>query len=265
MIVIGEKINATRKKIAAALEARDKDHIVHTALEQVKAGAHYIDLNGGDPRAGKEANNMAWLMEVVQEKTETPVAIDTADPNAAKVGLSLAEQRPIMNSVSLETERLEKLLPITADYDCMVVALLMSDDGPPKGVDDRLKSAGELIEKIVGTGKKVDDIIVDPCFFPVSADTDNGRILIDSIAAIHKEWPEVHIGGGCSNVSYGLPKRRYVNLALIAQAIYAGMDAGIIDPTVPEIVPMIMAAEAVAGFDDFCMNYVTAEREGKLE
>jgi len=74
----------------------------------------------------------------------------------------------------------------------------------------------------------------------------------------------IPVGGGCSNISFGLPRRRLINFALLAQAIYHGMDVGIIDPCIPGIIPAILAAEAVAGNDEFCMNYVTAEREGRL-
>ena len=264
MIVIGEKINATRRKIADALEAQDRQFIAGTALEQVQAGAHYLDLNGGDPREGREVRNIAWLMDVVQACTQTPVAVDSANPQAVETGLSLAAKKPILNSISLETERLNLLLPLAARYDCMVVALLMSDEGTPCGVEDRLRNAAALIERLTGAGKKLDEIIIDPCFLTVATDPLNGRRVIDAIAAIRREWPQVHIGGGCSNVSFGLPKRRYVNLALLCQAIYNGMDVGLIDPCVPDIMAVIYAAEAVAGKDEFCMNYVTAERESRL-
>ncbi|MDY6912945.1 MAG: dihydropteroate synthase [Planctomycetota bacterium] len=264
MIIIGEKINATRKSITAALNSRDDKFIIEVACQQADAGADYLDVNGGDPREGKEAENMAWLMELVQGNTDLPVAVDSADPQAVKVGLGLAKKKPILNSISLETDRIESLLPIVAEHDCMVVALLMSDSGTPNAVDDRLRSAGTLIDKITGTGRKVDDIIIDPCFLPVSADPASGLRVVEAIAAIHKEWPGVHIGGGCSNISFGLPKRKYINFALLGQAIFHGMDTGIIDPCVPGILAAIYAAEAVAGKDEFCMNYVTAERQGKL-
>jgi len=260
MIVIGEKINATRKAIAAALEARDAEHIRTTAVQQAEAGADYIDVNGGDPRAGKEAENMAWLMEIVHGATDKPVSIDSANPDAVKTGLKLAEKKPILNSISLEADRLGSILPLAAEHECMVIALLMSDGGTPSGVDDRLSSAAALIEKLTGAGKKLDEIIVDPCFLPVSTDPSNGRGVIDAIAKIHAEWPEVHIGGGCSNISFGLPKRKLINFALLSQAIYHGMDAGLVDPCVPGTMETILAAEAVAGRDEFCMNYVTALR-----
>ncbi len=264
MLIIGEKINASRKAIGKALEERDADFIIKTAVEQAEAGADYIDLNGGSHRKGEEAENMKWLMELVQANTDKPVAVDSADPEAVIVGLELAKRKPILNSISLETERLATILPIAADHECMVVALLMSDAGTPMNKEDRTTRADELLDKLMGVGKKLDEIIVDPCFLPVSADPGSGRAVVDAIGEIHEKYPDVHIGGGCSNISYGLPKRKIVNFALLSQAIYHGMDAGIIDPCIPGIVAMILAAEAVAGQDDFCMNYVTAEREGKL-
>jgi len=260
MIIIGEKINATRKAIAAALEAQDADRIIKTARQQAEAGAHYIDVNGGSPRPGQEARNMAWLMELVQAHTDLPVAVDSADPEAVRVGLGMATKKPILNSISLEKDRLEAMLPVLADADCMVVALLMNDGGTPCGVDDRLQSAGELVEKLLACGRKIDEIIVDPCFLPVSADPASGRNVIDAIAAIRKQWPEIHIGGGLSNISYGLPQRKHVNRAALAQCIFAGMDVAIVDPCDEDTMAAILAAEALAGRDEFCMNYVMALR-----
>jgi len=264
MIIIGERINTARKSIAAALEARDEEHIIRTAVEQVEAGADYLDVNGGDPREGREVENIAWLVELVQAHTDVPVAVDSANPDAVRKGLSLAAGKPILNSISLESERLVAMLPIVAEHDCMVVALLMADGGTPAGGDERLRRAETIIEKLTGAGKKTGEIIVDPCFLPVSADPGGGRGVIDGIAAIRREWPEVHVGGGVSNISFGLPKRKLVNIAALAQAVFAGMDYAIVDPCTTGIVATILAAEVVAGKDDFCMNYVTAEREGRL-
>ena len=264
MIIIGEKINATRKAIGAAIEAGDADMIIKTAVEQAEAGADFIDINGGSHVEGQEAKNMAWLMDLVQANVDKPVAVDSANPDAVKIGLGKAKAKPILNSISLESDRLEPMLPIAKDHDCMVVALLMSDAGTPMTKEDRTERADQLIEKLLGIGKTVDEFIVDPCFLPVSADPASGRAVIDAISEISAKYPGIHLGGGCSNISFGLPKRRLVNFALLTQAIYHGMDAGIIDPCIPGIVATILAAEAVAGKDDFCMNYVTAERDGKL-
>ena len=260
MIIIGEKINATRKAIAQALADKNQQHIIATATEQAAAGAQYLDVNGGDPRPGQEAANMAWLIDLVQGNTDAGVAVDSANPEAVRVGLSMARSKPILNSISLETERLEAMLPIVGEFDCMVVALLMSDAGTPCTAPDRLERAVMLLDKLTTAGKKLDEIIIDPCFLPVSTDPMCGRYVVDAIAEIHQKWPEVHIGGGCSNISFGLPKRKLVDFALLSQAIYHGMDAGLIDPCIPGIMETILAAEAVAGRDDFCMNYVMAMR-----
>ncbi|MDP6544863.1 MAG: dihydropteroate synthase [Phycisphaerae bacterium] len=266
MIIIGEKINATRKSVSAALADRDEQFIIDLAVAQARAGADYIDLNGGDPRPGQEEKNMEWLVNLVQAHTNVPVAIDSANPQAMDAGLSLVREgdKSILNSISLETDNLDERLETLAKYDCMVIGLVMSDDGPPQGAADRVERAGALIEKFEACGKSGGDIIIDPCFFPVSADGACGRAVIDAIATIHENWPEIHIGGGCSNISYGLPKRKLVNFAALAQAIYHGMDAGLIDPCTPGIVAAILAAEAVAGKDDYCMNYISAERDGAL-
>jgi len=265
MIIIGEKINATRRSIAAAIEARDGDAILAVAAEQIAAGADYLDLNGGDPDPAQEVENMKWLVELVQGAHDTPLCIDSANPDAIRAGLELAAAKPIVNSVSLEAERMEAFLPIVGEKDCMVVALCMSDEGMPTASGDRLERAGKLIEAITGVGRTIEDIIVDPCFLPVSAQPGSGADVCASIAAIKESWPTVHVGGGLSNASFGLPNRRLVNLAMVTSAVFAGMDAALIDPSSPMMVQMILAAEVVSGADEWCANYVTAFREGKLD
>jgi len=265
MIVIGEKINATRGSIARAVEARDARAIEAAALEQVAAGADYLDVNGAVPGSTSESENLAWLIDVVRAATEVPICVDSADGLAMRAGLVKAGKKPILNSISLESARLESMTPLVAENDCMVVALLMSDKGTPVGVDDRLSIADELIKTITASGKNVTDIIIDPCFMPLSVDVGSGCILMDSIAAIRANWPEIHIAGGVSNASFGLPKRRHVNMALLVSAIVAGMDYGIIDPCPEGTMQLVRAAEVVAGRDELCMNYISAAREGKLD
>jgi 5-methyltetrahydrofolate--homocysteine methyltransferase len=262
MIIVGEKINATRKSIAQALDQRDEAAIAAVARQQADAGADCLDVNGGNPDREIEADNIAWLVDVVQKAVELPVMIDTACPEAAAAGLSRVKKRAILNSVSLESERLKALMPIISEFDCDVVALTMSDEGPPESVSDRLKAAGELIELLLGADRDLDQIYVDPCFFPVASQPGSGRILMESIAALREEWSEVHIIGGASNISYGLPARQNVNLAAVSQAIYHGLDAAIIDPTAQGMMGIIHASEVLSGQDEFCLDYVNAQRTG---
>ena len=265
MIIIGEKINATRKSIAAALEARDAEALKAVALEQVDNGADYLDLNGGHPDPATEVENMKWLVDLVQGATDTPLCIDSANPDAIRAGLELAAAKPIVNSVSLEAERLRTFLPIVGGTECMVLALCMSDEGMPAGIEDRLDRAGRLIEAITGAGRKVEEIIVDPCFLPVSAQPGSGAHVCGAIARIKAAFPGVHVGGGLSNASFGLPNRRLVNLAMVTSAVFSGMDAAIIDPAAPMTAQLILAAEVISGADEWCANYVAAFREGKLD
>jgi 5-methyltetrahydrofolate--homocysteine methyltransferase len=264
MIIIGEKINATRKAVKAAIEARDEKHIIELAVSQAACGADYIDVNGGDPREGMEVKNMEWLVTLVQANTDKPIAIDSANPDAIRAGLKLAKVRPILNSISLEAGRLENLLPIVAESDCRIVALCMADGGTPTGADDRVEWAKRLVDKLVGVGKNVDDIIVDPCFFPISANQADGKAVCDAIARIRREIPGVHVGGGVSNSSFGLPARKLINFAMITNAIFSGMDTAIVDPCLPGMMQTIWSAEVVSGADEWCANYIGAHREGKL-
>ncbi len=265
MIIIGEKINATRKSIAAAVAGRDEQYIIATAVEQVAAGANYIDLNGGDPKAGAEVANMEWLVKLVQENVDVPLCLDSANIDAIKAGLALVKKKPIVNSVSLETERMEAFLPILAEHKCMVIALCMSDAGMPTGIDDRVERAKSLVERITAVGKKVDEIIIDPCFVPVSTDPQSARNTCEAIRIIHETFPDVHIGGGLSNTSFGLPGRKFINMAMVATAVYFGMDAAIVDPCTPNMVSLMLAGEVINADDEWCVSYVTAHREGKLK
>ena len=265
MIVIGEKINATRKAVVAALAERDARHIIQLVDEQVAAGADYLDLNGGAPRQEEELKNMQWLVELVQEHTDVPLCIDSADADAAEVGLTAAAGKPILNSISLESERLERFLPIIRRHECMVVGLCISDDGMPTSAADRLARAEKLIAKLTGAGKQVDEIIVDPCFMPVSAQPDSARVVCEAITEIRRRFAEVHVGGGLCNVSFGLPKRKFVNMAMLAEAVCCGMDVAIIDPCTPTLTALLRASEVISGADEWCANYMAAYREGKLE
>ena len=265
MIIIGEKINATRKSVAAAITARDDRHIIQLATEQATAGADYLDVNGGAPRPAEEVKNIEWLIDLVQANTDVPLCIDSANPEAMAAGLARATAKPIVNSVSLEAERLAEFLPIVERHECMVIALCMAEEGMPEGVEQRVERAGKLLEHLTAAGKRPEEIIADPCFVPASAQPESARHVCDAIAEIRKRFGGVHAGGGLTNVSYGLPGRRFVNLAMLATAVYHGMDAAIIDPCAPGMVAAARAGEVLSGADEWCANYIAAYREGRLQ
>ena len=186
MIIIGEKINCTRSEIADACEKKDKEKIASIAKAQADAGAAYIDVNNGI--AGKELETMEWLLTVVQDAVDVPVAIDTSHVESLKKALEMVDKKPIINSISAEKERYESFLPVIDGKNCGVVALCMSDSGTPTGIEDRVRTTDFLVEKITGAGIGIDDIYVDPCVLPASSAPESGQHFIESIRKIKEKY-----------------------------------------------------------------------------
>jgi 5-methyltetrahydrofolate--homocysteine methyltransferase len=264
MIIIGELINASRKAIKVAIEAKDAAAIQKVATDQAEAGADYIDVNAGI-FVGQEPEYLKWLVQAVQEVTDKPCAIDSPDPNAIEAALSVHKGTPMINSISLEKERYEKLMPIVADTDMKVIALCMSDSGMPQTVGDRMKIADELVGGLLKNNVKVENIFVDPLVQPLSVDGTFGMEFINTIEKIVATYPGIHTACGLSNISYGLPARKFMNQTFMTMAIAKGLDGAIINPLDTRMIAKIIAAEALAGKDNFCMNYLKAFRAGVFE
>ena len=264
MIIIGELINASRKPIKAAIEAQDAEAIQNVAREQAEAGADYIDVNAGI-FVGKEPEYLKWLVETVQQATDKPCAIDSPDPGAIEAALSVHKGTPMINSISLEKERYEKLMPVISGSDLKVIALCMSDAGMPQTVDDRMKIADELVNGLLRNGVSIGNIFVDPLVQPVSVNSTFGVEFINAIEKIVATFTGIHTACGLSNISYGLPARKFMNQTFMTMAIAKGLDGAIINPLDKKMMANIIAAEALAGKDNFCMNYLKAFRAGMLE
>ena len=264
MIIIGELINASRKAIASAIEGRDVAAIQTVAKDQDAAGADFIDVNAGIFQ-DQEPEHLKWLIETIQAVSDKPCAIDSPDPKAIEAALTVHENTPMINSISLEKERYENLLPIIAGTDLKVIALCMSDDGMPKTVDDRMRIADKLINALMQNNVKKENIYVDPLVQPVSVDNRFGLEFIDTIEKIVTAFPGVHTACGLSNISYGLPGRKFLNQTFMVMAIAKGLDGAIINPLDRKMMANIVAAEALAGKDNFCMNYLKAFRGGTFD
>ena len=264
MIIIGELINASRKAIKAAIEAGDAAAIQQVAKDQAAAGANYIDVNAGI-FVGQEPAYLKWLVETVQQVTDTPCAIDSPDPAAIEAALAAHKGTPMINSISLEKDRYEKLMPIIAGTQMKVIALCMSDEGMPQTVDDRMKIADTLVNGLVKNDIPVENIFVDPLVQPVSVDKTFGVGFINAIEGIVAAFPGIHTACGLSNISYGLPARQFMNQTFMTMAIAKGLDGAIINPLDKRMMANIVAAEALAGRDNFCMNYLKAFRAGIFE
>jgi 5-methyltetrahydrofolate corrinoid/iron sulfur protein methyltransferase len=264
MVIIGELINASRKAIKAAIEARDAEAIQKVAREQAGAGADYIDVNAG-VFVGREPEHLKWLVETVQQVTDKPCAIDSPDPRAIQAALSVHRGIPLINSISLEKERYEKLMPIIAGTQMKVIALCMSDEGMPQTVADRLKIADALVNGLLKNAVALENIFVDPLVQPLSVNGSFGVEFLNAIEKIMTTFGGIHTACGLSNISYGLPARKFMNQTFMVMAIAKGLDGAIMDPLDKKMMAGIIAAEALAGRDDFCANFLKAFRAGIFE
>jgi len=264
MIIVGELINASRKPIAEAIRNQDAEAIKKIAKDQYEAGANYIDVNAGI-FVGEEGDYMEWLVKTVQEAVDAPCCIDSPDPEVIKRGLSVHKGTPMINSISLEKERYDALLPVIAGTDLKIVALCMSDEGMPETTEDRVKIADKLINGLVQNNVKLDNIYVDPLVQPVSTKSTFGIEFLNAVEAIMTKFEGVHTICGLSNISYGLPLRPLLNRTCAVMAVAKGLDGLIVNPLDKQMMAGLIAAETLAGRDDYCVNYLKAYRQRKLE
>ena len=264
MLIVAERINATRKRIAAAMAERDSAYLAREALTQAEAGAHFIDVNAGSDPA-KEVENLKWAVEVVQQNTDLPVCIDSASADGLRAALEVVSKDDVMlNSVSGEERRMKEVLPLAAERKARLVGLLMDQRGLPAGVDDRLEIAEKILKAAQQAGIEVDKLYLDPCVQPLSTNPEQTEALVESVHMIMTRFPGVHTTCGLSNISFGLPYRSILNRVYLALLIRAGLDCAVLDPTERDLMATVYAAEALCGRDEFCMSYIRADRSGML-
>jgi 5-methyltetrahydrofolate--homocysteine methyltransferase len=265
MIIIGEKINSTVKNVAEAIKNEDYNLIVSLAEKQAKAGAHYIDVNAG-AFVDIEAEILKKMVQSIQSKVDTPLSIDSPRPEVISEVMKVYRgQRAIFNSVIYEQGILNKALPVIKEYNMKVVALLMEDSGIPEDPKSRLEIAKRLVDRFDKEGIFLEDIFLDPMVQPVSVDKRYVDIALETIRLLRNEFANVNIICGLSNISFGLPKRRWINRAFLPIAIYFGLNSCIADPLDDVLMKLIYASETLSGQDEFCMEYITKAREGFLD
>lgn len=264
MLIIAERINATRKRVRKAILERNAELIKQETLKQLDAGADYIDANAGI-EADREADDLVWLLETIQSAADCVVALDSTNPDALKAALPLHKGVPMVNSITGEDGRHEEVLPLVKEHDALLVALTIGPEGMPTTVDERLSAAGHIVDLVSKQDIPLDHVYFDPIIYSAATDAKAGMMAIETVLRIHAEFPDAHITCGLSNISFGLPHRNVLNRTFLPMLMAAGLDSAIIDPVSPHMVAAVTAAEAILGRDDFCMNYITAERAGKLD
>jgi 5-methyltetrahydrofolate--homocysteine methyltransferase len=264
MIVIGEKINSTRKSIKEAIAQKDTTFLQSLAQAQAQAGADYLDVNtGAFPE--EEVQLMEWLVQIINQAVDLPLALDSANPAALEAGLkAIADNtKPIINSITAENAKFREVVPLVLKYEASVLLLALDDDGISKTVEDRFGVTQRLIEALCAAGVEQNRIFLDPLIQPISVQNDFGLIAIEVIRRVKQQFPEVKTTCGLSNISFGLPQRAKLNRYFLAMAVAAGLDSAILDPLDRELMDAVIASEALSGKDRFCKNYIKAYRRGR--
>ena len=264
MEIIGEKINGTRKRVAQAIAERDADFIKDLAQKQAEAGSTWLDVNAGT-HPDQEPDDLIWLIENIQSVVETPLSLDSANPKSLEIVIKSVDKTPLINSISGEPERLEKILPIVAEHGCEVIALAMDEKKIPETFEKRMEVIDKVLEQTRAVGVPDDKVYVDPLAMTIATMNQSAVIACDTIRAVHGKYPKVHFTMGLSNISFGLPSRKQVNRGLLILAMQAGLDSAILDPLDKELQAAIVTTELLLGKDKHCMNYLKASRKGLFD
>lgn len=266
MIVIGEKINATSKRVAEAICNRDAAFIQELARQQDEAGSHFIDVNAGTGRgAEQEITDLRWAIDAISEATAKPLCLDSSDPQALVAAMGHYRGAEVMiNSVNAEAQRLEPIGRVAAERQAYVIALVMGEGGIPPTAEERLEAGDGIMEHLARLGVGQQQVLFDPLVLPISVDVSQGLVTIKTIERLKERYPAARTVVGLSNVSYGLPQRGLVNRAFLLMAATAGLDAAILDPLDDRMMSMTKVADMLSGNDPACKAYIRAHRRGLL-
>ncbi len=262
--VIGERINPTgRKALAAEMLAGNFERVKADALAQVEAGATVLDVNAGLGVANAhelEPEVMVKAVQAVQEVVDIPLCIDSSIVPALIAGLKAAGGRPLINSVTGEEERMEKVLPLVAEYKCAVIAISNDETGISTDPKVRFEVAKRIVARAESYGIPREDILIDPLVMPAGAVPGAGKAVLDLVRWIAEELG-CNTVCGASNISFGLPDREAINANFVAMLIAAGMTSAITNPLKPELKKSIMAADMLMGHDEDCMRWLKYQRK----
>ena len=255
MIIIGEKLNGSIPSVAKAIAERDADLIRERARMQAEAGATFLDVCASVEEA-VEVETLKWMIDLVQEVTDTPICVDSPSARSCVAAIPFCKRPGLINSVSLEGDKIDTIFPVIADTDWECVALLCDNDGIPDSVERRMKIFFGIMEKAKQYGIAPSRLHIDPLVVTLGTDQTALTVFADCCRRIKYEYPEIHITSGLSNISFGLPVRKNINQAFMVLAMNAGMDSAIVDPTNKNMIGMIYATNALLERDEYCLGYI---------
>ena len=253
--VIGERINPTgKKRFQQALRDHDMNYIMKCAIEQADAGAEILDINVGLPGID-EAALMRDVVRAVQSVTDLPLQIDSTKPEVIEAGLRAAVGRAIVNSVNADEETCRKILPLVRKYGSCVIGLALQKSGMPKTAEERIENVKTILQYTDEYGIARRDVIIDCLALTISAQPEQAMETLRAVSYVSKTFG-VHCTLGVSNISFGLPLRKYVTVSFLTQAMYCGTDLPIVNPNQLEIMDAIVSYRALSGQDEGLRSYI---------
>ncbi len=253
-MIVGERINPTGKKLLQAqLREGVMDKVLQFAEEQERDGACILDINMGMSGIDEKAM-MLRAVEEVSGVTSLPLSLDSSHGEVLEAALRQYPGRALINSVSLETEKLEKLLPIAKKYGAMFILLPLSDRGLPENMEEKKHIIETILERAYSLGMTKEDVIVDGLVATVGA---NRRAALDTLETIrYCRGKGLATICGLSNISFGMPERSYVNTAFLTLAIREGLTMAIANPSQELLVSCALATDLLLAREEADIRYI---------
>lgn len=261
-VIIGERINPSgRKKLGEEMASGDWARVRRDAEAQVLAGAHMLDVNAGVPIAD-EAELLVNAIRSVRQVTDVPLCVDSSVVEALEAALTAYDGKALVNSVTGEDERLERILPLVKKHGAAVIGMANDETGISNDPGFRLNIARKIVQRAEDYGIPREDVIIDPLALTVAADPLAVRITLETMNLVREELG-VNMVCGAGNISFGLPERGPITAAYLAMAMVAGLTCAITDPTNPLIVQSIKASDVLLGHDAYAVAWIGDYRKKK--
>jgi 5-methyltetrahydrofolate--homocysteine methyltransferase len=274
MIVIGERINSTRKSINIAIGNRDMEFLVQEANSQLNAGSDFLDINCATA-LDKEVEVLKWVISGLQQRLGCSICVDSPNQESIKSAISVVKGTLFINSITAEEKKLKALEAFNRYNGSRnnIISLCIDENGMADDVENRIRLAKKILDHAQKNAIDPEHIYIDPLAKPLSTEPDQALFFLETVKELKKMG--IKTVGGLSNVSFGLPKRGIINAVFLKMALESGIDAVIVDPTSPYIKMVLegkdipknqhdLARSVITAEDSFAMNYITAFREGRL-
>jgi 5-methyltetrahydrofolate--homocysteine methyltransferase len=234
------------------------DRVRADAIAQAAAGAHMLDVNAGIPAIDEPALLVATI-KAVSEVSDLPICIDSSVMEALEAALATYEGKALVNSVTAEDERMDRILPLVKKHGAAVIGMANDETGISMVPEERVAIAKRIIDRAADYGIPREDVIIDPIAMTVAADPTCGLVTLETMRLIRNELGN-NMTCGASNVSFGLPDRATVNAAFLPLAMHAGLTCAITNPLVPEVRRAVLAGDLLLGHDEYAMRWIASFR-----